>query len=347
MKRLHNLDYLRGICAFGIMLYHYSSWLYGNFQAKSPASRIGIYGVDIFYILSGLTLFHVYHNKMSVTVKDIQLFFKKRALRILPLLSLATIASIILGLKKPSLTLVLLNITGLFGVFKPGGYIATGAWSIGNELVFYLFFPLLILLAKKFKAGLWLLFAVSFAVFCYFSFYKISSHISLAVQWQDYINPLNQIAYFIAGFLISYCFQKRQINQTLNFALLIIGLGILFLWPATGDEVHLVTGYQRIIMTGASLLITIAFFKLSVEVPAFIDKPLAFLGEISYSLYLIHPLVFKLFDVFDKMIHYKLYKLKFGICVAGTIVVSYLVYTYMERYFMRLGAKKPSLSNPQ
>ena len=55
--RIQGLDYLRGLAAFGIMVFHYSSWTLGKFGANTLLSRIGIYGVSIFYVISGLTLF--------------------------------------------------------------------------------------------------------------------------------------------------------------------------------------------------------------------------------------------------------------------------------------------------
>ncbi len=52
MKRLYNLDYLRGLAAFGIMVYHYMKYTFGTFTADSFMGKIGIYGVSVFYVLS-------------------------------------------------------------------------------------------------------------------------------------------------------------------------------------------------------------------------------------------------------------------------------------------------------
>jgi peptidoglycan/LPS O-acetylase OafA/YrhL len=48
MKRLPELDYLRGLAAFGIMIFHYLSWTRGEFSADDTMGRIGIYGVAFF-----------------------------------------------------------------------------------------------------------------------------------------------------------------------------------------------------------------------------------------------------------------------------------------------------------
>ena len=76
-------------------------------------------------------------------------FFRKRFFRIYPLLWLATIVSILISKKTANPSDVLLNLSGLFGFVKWDTYFATGAWSIGNELVFYSLFPVLILVFRK------------------------------------------------------------------------------------------------------------------------------------------------------------------------------------------------------
>ena len=150
-NRLYNLDYLRGFAALGIMVYHYCSWgLKGiySFHAETFLGRVGVYGVSIFYVLSGLTLYYVYYHKMKPGAKDVKDFFVKRLFRIFPLLWLATILTIITRFPTdgmPGPYILFINFTGLFGFIDWTEAIGTGVWSIGNELVFYIFFPIFIL----------------------------------------------------------------------------------------------------------------------------------------------------------------------------------------------------------
>ena len=65
IKRVNNLDYLRGVCATCIMIFHYQTDLVGIPNSSSFLGKMGIYGVAIFYILSGLTLYHVYVSRRS------------------------------------------------------------------------------------------------------------------------------------------------------------------------------------------------------------------------------------------------------------------------------------------
>src|SRR2546428_310239 len=100
MKRLYNFDYLRGISAFFIMIYYFLYWEYGKFPFISLFARNALYGLSIFYIISGLTLFYVYENKMS-SKSDLREFFRHRIFRVFPLFWLATIVSIFLSRQFP------------------------------------------------------------------------------------------------------------------------------------------------------------------------------------------------------------------------------------------------------
>ena len=171
MTRINNLDYLRGISALGIMFYHYSSWAFGHYSADDFLGRVGIYGVSIFYILSGITLYLVYFEKMKFKHSDLKLFFKKRILRIFPLLWLVNCIVLFFSDKKFAISDLILNFTGLFGFFKWHIYLSSGIWSIGNELVFYVFFPFFVFFTKSKKMLMYILSFMIFISFMYFTFF--------------------------------------------------------------------------------------------------------------------------------------------------------------------------------
>jgi len=97
-------------------------------------------------------------------------FFVKRITRILPLLGVVSIAAIILSKKVPDILDLFLNLTGLFGFFKWDTYFATGAWSIGNELVFYAFFPFLLIAVRMKNFFFWFIGVLILSVSIYFSY---------------------------------------------------------------------------------------------------------------------------------------------------------------------------------
>lgn len=332
------------MAAAGIMIYHYFSWLNGHYSADTVIGRIGIYGVSIFYILSGLTLYLVYADKMSLTKAGLMDFFKKRILRIFPLLWLSVFFTLALARKIPDLKTLVLNLTGLFGFVKWDAYISDGAWSIGNELVFYAFFPIFLFAIRKSVKLVAFLTVVIFGLFVYFSFFRISNSQSLATQWIDYINPLNQVYLFLGGFLIGYLFKKSHFSNTPLVILLILATAIFVVFPVGGDSVHLVTGFTRVIFSLACLGICFTFFKMKLTLPSFIHRPLAMLGEVSYSLYLLHPLVFTVTGIFlNKFMKGYAPVIQLIIAMIATVIGSYFVYTYIEKFFMKLGRSQKTI----
>lgn len=209
-NRLYNLDYLRGLAAFGIMIYHYLCWTVGEFSADTFMGRVGIYGVSIFYILIGLTLYYVYYDKMQPNFQEVFGFFRKRIFRIFPLLWLVTFIAIVLTRSIPNFLDLFLNLSGLFGFVKWQVYFSAGVWSIGNELVFYVFFPFFILFAKSNKPLFVGLCTIIFSLYLYFAFARLNPQLSLGSQWKDYINPLNQVFLFLSGFLWVYFSTKSS-----------------------------------------------------------------------------------------------------------------------------------------
>lgn len=330
IKRNHNLDYLRGVVATAIMIYHYLSWTYGRFTAENFMGKIGVYGVSVFYVLSGLTLYFVYFEKMEPTKKSILSFFKKRIFRIFPLLWLVTLISILIKKNSPDIINLLLNLSGLFGFVRWDKYFSTGVWSIGNELVFYVFFPLFVFLIKKSKQLMFLLSLLLFCIYVYFAYVKLTPDLNLGQQWKDYVNPFNQVFLFLSGFYIGYIFNNVKINNIVLVPLLIIGLVMFVFYPVSGDLINLVTGINRIVFT----IICLSIFKLNYRVPNLINKPFKFLGEASYSLYLLHPIVFELTLFFKKELAIST---RLILSIILTLVLSHFVYQYFEKFFMRLG----------
>lgn len=346
-NRLFSLDYLRGLAAFGIMIYHYVHFSNGRLTSETFIGRLGYYGVSVFYLLSGLTLYYVYFNKMKPSKEDTVLFFKKRFFRIFPLLWLVTIVAILMSGKTPDLYMLFLNLTGLFGFINWDAIFSPGTWSIGNELVFYVFFPFFVLFTKSYKWLMVLLSILLFGLFLYFPFFKISAkHID--TYWHIYTNPLNQVFLFLGGFLIGLSLNKVKIKGWVTVLLFLLGLGVFIFYPVTGNRINTITGVNRLVFTACCILVCISFYKLPFKFPAFVHQPLTLLGEASYSLYLLHPIVWKLLAplfIFpsNHSFHAPL-AVQFTVSIVCSFALSYVVYHYFEKFFMRLGKKKFSFS---
>jgi exopolysaccharide production protein ExoZ len=263
--RLHNLDYLRGLAALGIMIYHYLSWTFGKFDASTVMGRIGVYGVSIFYVLSGLTLYVVYYHKMTLSIESIRAFFIKRFFRIFPLLWAVIAVTILLARAFPDPLKIFLNVTGLFGFVDWNGYIGTGVWSIGNELVFYFFFPLFVFLLKRGQYAFWALTTVLLIMYGYVAFEALVNYSTLNKGWALYVNPLNQVLLFLGGFLIGYFFEDREFRPVWSTFLILVGVILFIVYPVVGDRILLVVGWNRIAFTLLCFIICIGFYKLRVK----------------------------------------------------------------------------------
>lgn len=332
IQRIDELDYLRGLAALSIVIYHLSFWIFGESHPSSFLSKGGIYGVSIFYILSGLTLFIVY-NKGFNTQEGLLSFYIKRIFRIYPLLIFATVVYIIFASSDKTLFDILLNVTGLFGFIKPHGYIATGAWAIGNELVFYFLFPLLLIAAVKKRILFYICFCLSIIAGIWFAFYGIEQNSSIVMAWPKYVNPLNQIFLFISGIVIG-TIGKIEIKLFKSKWVLAI-LMLFFVFYPVKTRLDLITGPERLIFSATMFLLCWLFYSINFSMHKHLKKVLTLLAEISYPLYLMHPIVYAFLLRFNVIKENQI--LFFTISFLTSFIVSYIIYKLLDKPCVKIG----------
>lgn len=341
MNRLEPLDWLRGFLAFSIMLYHLTCWGFREPDASSVIGRLGVYGVSMFFVISGLSMAAAYHAKMRDLPRSAGRFFIRRVFRIWPLLWV-TVAAATLGwaLKGQPVDgwMLFLNLTTLFGFVDPGAYINTGAWSIGNEMVYYALTPALLVLYNK---GRWLGNALLFLAFCIgglFAFHLLEPEVTLAAQWGTYIHPFNNLFFYAAGVALFY--NTRYTSRLRGGSLLVGALVIFAAWLADGDLIVVVTGGHRVVFALASLALVLGFFKLSTRPPAFVARPLAAFGAATYGVYLLHPLVHGVVRLLGGRLGLSDASLVLSAAtVMLTIVTALISYSLFEALLIRLGKR--------
>lgn len=337
-NRISSLDYLRGVAAFSIMLYHIHLFGSGEVDASSPLARVKIYAVALFFILSGLTLFKVYEHKLSVS--GVFTFYLKRIFRIVPLLWLTTAATFLLADEHYELKKIAVNFLVLPGIIKPEAFVADGAWSIGNELGFYLVFPLMIF-ALRYRSWLvWVLLAVFSVPFALMTWSVLDTSESLGHQWHYYVSPANQFVFFITGFLIAmFPSPAGWLRSAAPWLALASTLIILFL-PLQGDPIVLASGNVRLALSLLTVLLCYAVYICDFSaLPVSVKDGLSWLGEISYSVYLLHPLIFNFGKKFLPDLWQMHIVVRGGITIAVTLALSHFVYQHFEKYFMSLPQK--------
>ena len=338
--RYASLDYLRGLMALAVLVFHFDKWQTGVWDANSFQGRLGVYAVSTFFVLSGLSLALSYENRLTASFRSIKPFFLKRFWRIYPLLWLATIGTLLLDESpRPALDIVL-NVSGLFGFVNPAHDLATGAWSIGCELVFYAFFPLLLWVFRWNRLALAGVFAGLFSVgiggaFAWFD----PLYPDQTVWWEAYVQVLNHAFFFVGGMLMAAHRSELSQQKALWAILGLSALLIFAFWPLGSEPFALVSGWNRAVLSACCLLGVAGCFATNIAFRGLLHRILHELGAISYALYLLHPLVYRATQAFFRKIDWAAgYWTVLGVGLTGSVLLSLVSYYYMEKPLMRLGA---------
>lgn len=346
-SRIESLDYLRGLMAFSVMIYHYGNWSGLPFESDTIFGRLGIYAVSIFYILSGLSLSLAYRYRIN-DLKDFRDFSIKRAARIIPLFWLATSMQVFLSYVIPYFTggspsenygLLVLNYTLLFGIYDPSLSLITGGWSIGNETFFYLIFPFVIFFSARNKWAIAAFIALSAAFAIYYSYFALTAERTLAEQWQVYVKSLNQIFLFAVGVAIGH--YKEQVTsilkrKSLSLALAALCISVFILPIASGDQINIVTGNERLLLSLACFGLVISTLTLNPGYENAVTRPLKMLGEISYTIYLMHPLVWIATRFIGQRMDLPI-ALIGAISIILTLASSVVIFNIFEKFFIKRG----------
>lgn len=150
-SKLPMLDLGRFFAAAAVAMFHSSFTVYhfDGRQAFGFALRGGHAGVEYFFVLSGFIIHYAHRSDISVPHRFGR-FFRKRAVRILPLLWIVLSTILIMKLALPQqATLPMPSAIGIVADFMllphQGPLLLGVAWTLQRELVFYLLFSISIL----------------------------------------------------------------------------------------------------------------------------------------------------------------------------------------------------------
>lgn len=331
LKHRKDLQVLRGIAVIFVFFFH----------LKIPFFSNGFLGVDIFFILSGFLMAHLYSEYGALE------FYKRRLRRILPayFVTIAITTLVVALIAVPAdadqrferfwfdimgvSNVAFWNVEGYFGprYFKP----LLNLWSLSVELQFYIIVPFLFPLLKK-------------RIFLLVSLIIISLSISILIfsiseKTSFFMMPL-RIWEFLLGTLVAWypINSKLKYNQKIViYSLLIIFFLIIFFYPSnTGYENNYIYGHPGL----AALLIVlitalIIYFSMEsiLNQNNVIIKILSCVGDYSYSIYLVHfPVIILInYSIFGgtKIGYNSLNHLLLAVLI--TSLFSYLMFNYVEK----------------
>lgn len=295
--RMHALDLLRGICAIGVAVYHLLNW-----QSVAKLDAIGLYAVYVFFALSGASITFAYARKVR-TLDDFASFIALRFVRLAPLyIAVLAAAMAYRFLARDSeaialkLTALWSNLTMLFGLGNPGSTsLVIGGWSLGIEFLFYLLFPAFLLVLRAGASSpvkMTCLLLAAFAVQITFVHGVLDfGRASFPDRVFEYTQFSAFIAYFAGGCAVGAWLRAGSLRQwpawTWGPALLLFSC----LFHDSGQsQSELLTGWQGLVRAVLTVLIVAAWSRLPTS--GIIRSVALRLGDASYGLYLLHPIVF-------------------------------------------------------
>ncbi|MBD9400634.1 acyltransferase family protein [Comamonas sp. CMM02] len=284
---------LRAIAVSVVMLFHFNpAWMPGGFV-----------GVDIFLVISGFLIVSILLHKKNQSdyrlFDTLQYFYVSRLKRIAPAyFAMLTVVSLLVAVlflpqdlaiyKKGLNQAAWFNSNNYFAGF--GDYFAPASheqpllhtWSLAVEIQFYLLAPLLVLLLPV-KALKWL-FATLLLGFTCLAEYRLRV---LGIEQATYYSLYARLPEFFAGALVALHLNagkaSKESKPWLNKLGMVLIIAAATLQPQLGP------------FPGLLALLPVAGAALALLHPAqggvgrvLASKPMVFLGELSYSLYLWH-----------------------------------------------------------
>jgi peptidoglycan/LPS O-acetylase OafA/YrhL len=338
-----DIDGLRAVSILLVVAYHAHPW----------AVPGGFIGVDVFFVISGFLISRIILSECDAGHFSLLGFYARRVRRIVPALLIVLIATCVIGwgVLLPD-QFILLGKNVIAGVafssnlfqLSQTGYFAPDAidnpllhlWSLGVEEQFYIFWPLTLLLISGLRRrGFWI------GLFALASFCSGLAIFAGHTEWAFYA-PLPRAWELLAGALLATdsLSRKEGLSATTQNLLGTLGLAAILCAGFTLDRTQLFPGFYALLpVLGASAIIVSP--EAWVNRVALSNRPMIFVGLISYSLYLWHwPLLSYLSILRNGVPNF----LEIWVAVIVAVGLSVLTYRFVERPLRRRERVVPSLS---
>ncbi|GEN68916.1 acyltransferase family protein [Chryseobacterium rhizosphaerae] len=327
--KITQITFTRFLAAMAIVISHFNKdmFLYQIDYISNVFLKANV-GVSYFFILSGFIMIVAYHKKDRINYFD---YYKNRFARIYPLYVLGLLLYLITRYSGFSFYKAFLYLLGLQS-WIPGEAMILNfpGWSISVEFLFYLIFPLLYNhFYSKGNKSVWVITVIIWVitqVFCslyagslYYEGPHTESHELL------YYFPLMHINEFLVGNLAGLFFVKNHKQKNYDVPVIVIFLLILLALIFVPLFYH--NGLMALLFIPLIILISKNNGTLT---RIFSLKPLEYLGEASYAVYITHiPVLYILREILEQ------YNLGidtiFWIYMGVLIITSALFYQFIEK----------------
>lgn len=285
-QRLSSLDACRGIAILMVVCFHVSV-IWPSVSWINHLAKLGNLGVQLFFLVSAVTMCYMWERRRAEPARQMR-FYVRRAARIAPLFWFAIIFYTLLWGTAPSprasegIGLLQLALTALFlHPFAPSAVnsVVPGGWSIGIEMGFYAIFPFLAAVQPQ-RLLTW-----AFAAYLSIGILgtTLAEHFGSGEGFATflYYSMLTQLPIFPLGMFIHAVTLGRR-TVALRHT-----LAIAALWIATAFAAKLLLGLtsRPVFWMQIALLALLVWSALHWGIG---QRALAWLGRLSYSMYLFH-----------------------------------------------------------
>lgn len=357
-NKLGYIDLIRGIAVLGVLMIHTGGQTDTTFMPATIKTIIlnGRMGVHLFYFASAFTIFLSYTNRVNKELHPVKNFFVRRFFRIAPLYYLAIIyylwqdgtgANFWTGNVEPvTAPNIISNFLFLHG-FHPYyiNRIVPGGWSIAVEMVFYCMIPFLFARIRTINHALYFLvitLVIRLLLAAFFKFYF--QPIPNKELWDFYLSFYlpSQLPVFAIGILFFFIIKGTSLSEiSMTPLLLLFGLVI----------VDLLTEFDyffadHIKFGVAFLLLGIGLSKFHVK--NYLTRLLQHIGQVSYSMYLVHLAVlywlgktsiFTFYTPTSAIGSIALFAIAYLAIVTVTTLLSGITYNYIEVPTQKIGKR--------
>lgn len=335
--RIEQLTFTRFIAAMAVVMMHFGKHVFPfSHESISFIVKSGGLGVSYFFILSGFVMVIAYGKNLNI---DFLSFQKNRFARIYPvyLLGLILVLFYILFFLKQEVGFeeIMLHVSAL-QAWIPETALSLNfpGWSVSVEFFFYLLFPFIynyFYAKQKFKTILvvsiilWLfsLFFINWALKG--NIFYISDKYTLNFL---HCFPLFHLNQFMIGNIAGFYFLEKWKTQSKNYDLhILLVIFILIALIKIKLPLDYSNGFLAIVFVPLILLLALNTGSATL---LFKSKAAVFLGEISYSIYILHYPIHLFVKHFLKMFGINGELKLLLIYIPVLIVFSALSYTYIE-----------------
>jgi peptidoglycan/LPS O-acetylase OafA/YrhL len=301
---LNNLTPLRGIAAIWVAVFHFRND--GNIFSRLTTVtllRKGYLMVDLFFIMSGFIILHVYGESFAeeISRRNLRRFMVARVARIYPLHIFTLLFLIVTTIftwqwnetNDPAAIPTNIFLLQSFGIHDTVTW-NTPSWSLSAEWAAYLVFPLLAVFLRKTEKTAWLILIVFVAISYFFLVYWLpfsKSGVSQHRPVQHKLDVINSYAFlrgtagFTSGMLAYQLYKKDSIRR-------FFGKDIMALFFIAATLLCMHTGLNDLLIVASFVGLTLSFASNCGAIHKTCSLPPAqFIGKVSYSIYLMQTIV--------------------------------------------------------